>query len=264
VPDRFISDDDAERLLAGSADVAGVDGGLSDLARLLAAARQMDDPQDQAAADRLLPQLVALVHTGGPDSTHRRSAVIHKIVTGKVAAIAAATLLTAGVAAAAAGSMPASSSHANVAVPANASKPDTPTTDESIPETDDTEAPEALETADTETAATSDTTAIATEDAITASTPDSTPVGPDVTGPAQFGLCTAWSASGKPKNPDAIAFRNLIAAAGSADAVEGWCAPVLAEHEAAKTAAAAKGKSGETHGKSGETHGKSGEAHGKP
>jgi hypothetical protein len=101
---------------------------------------------------------------------------------------------------------------------------------------------------------------------------ESTPVGPDVTGPAQFGLCTAWSASGKPKNPGAIAFKNLSDAATAAgQTVEEFCAPVIAAHEAAHGAGNApagqgqdRGQSGQTHGQSGETHGKSGQPHGKP
>jgi len=55
-----------------------------------------------------------------------------------------------------------------------------------------------------------------------------TPAGPDTTGPAAFGLCTAWShakAHGTPSQ-QAVAFRNLAAAAGGASKVAAYCAAV--------------------------------------
>jgi hypothetical protein len=55
-----------------------------------------------------------------------------------------------------------------------------------------------------------------------------TPAGPDVTGPAAFGLCTAWAhakAHGTPSQ-QAEAFRNLAAAAGGTSNVTAYCAAV--------------------------------------
>ena len=55
-----------------------------------------------------------------------------------------------------------------------------------------------------------------------------TPAGPDATGPAAFGLCTAWAhakAHGTPSQ-QAAAFRNLAAAAGGASNVAAFCAAV--------------------------------------
>jgi hypothetical protein len=55
-----------------------------------------------------------------------------------------------------------------------------------------------------------------------------TPTGPDATGPAAFGLCTAWAhakAHGSP-GQQAVAFRNLTAAAGGASNVAAYCAAV--------------------------------------
>jgi len=55
-----------------------------------------------------------------------------------------------------------------------------------------------------------------------------TAVGPDATGPAAHGLCTAWSHA-KPAKRTAshsVAFRNLVTAAGGADKVEAYCASV--------------------------------------
>jgi hypothetical protein len=54
------------------------------------------------------------------------------------------------------------------------------------------------------------------------------PVGPDATGHAAYGLCTAWAqakADGTRKQK-AVAFRNLAAAAGGAGKVAAYCATV--------------------------------------
>ena len=54
------------------------------------------------------------------------------------------------------------------------------------------------------------------------------PVGPDATGPAAFGLCNAWAhakAHGT-SSQQAVAFRNLEAAAGGASNVAAYCAAV--------------------------------------
>jgi hypothetical protein len=55
-----------------------------------------------------------------------------------------------------------------------------------------------------------------------------TPAGPDATGPAAFGLCTAWAhakAHGT-SSQQAVAFRNLAAAAGGASNIAAYCAAV--------------------------------------
>jgi hypothetical protein len=64
-------------------------------------------------------------------------------------------------------------------------------------------------------------------------TPQATPartnaVGPDATGPAAFGLCTAYAhAKAHGTAPQkAVAFRNLAAAAGGAAKIAGYCATV--------------------------------------
>lgn len=55
-----------------------------------------------------------------------------------------------------------------------------------------------------------------------------TPVGPDATGPAAFGLCNAWThhqANGaKPTN--SVAFRNLATAAGGESKIAAYCATI--------------------------------------
>ncbi len=60
-----------------------------------------------------------------------------------------------------------------------------------------------------------------------------TPVGPDASGPAAFGLCTAWTqhqsngASTNGSADDSVAFKNLAAAAGGAGKVAAYCATIL-------------------------------------
>lgn len=58
--------------------------------------------------------------------------------------------------------------------------------------------------------------------------PATTPVGPDATGKAAYGLCTAYAAEqahGK-AGTHSIAFRNLATAAGGADKITAYCANV--------------------------------------
>lgn len=60
-------------------------------------------------------------------------------------------------------------------------------------------------------------------------TPTATPVGPDATGSAAYGLCTAFNrdrAQGK-VDENSVAFRNLAAAAGGAGKVPAYCATVV-------------------------------------
>jgi hypothetical protein len=60
--------------------------------------------------------------------------------------------------------------------------------------------------------------------------PSASPVGPDASGHAAYGLCTAWKhAHDSGRAANAPAFRNLIAAAGGADQVDGYCAAVFAK-----------------------------------
>ena len=74
-------------------------------------------------------------------------------------------------------------------------------------------------------------TASESEDAASArASVSATPVGPDASGPAAFGLCTAWTAhqsGGASTNPeDSVAFKNLATAAGGADKIAAYCATV--------------------------------------
>ena len=60
---------------------------------------------------------------------------------------------------------------------------------------------------------------------------DGAPVGPDASGSAAHGLCTAWQGIAKvekdqAKAKESVAFQNLVTAAGGEDKVEAYCADV--------------------------------------
>lgn len=63
------------------------------------------------------------------------------------------------------------------------------------------------------------------KDVKTTETTKETPVGPDATGPAAFGLCTAWSHAKDSANAaeKSIAFRNLATAADGEEGIADYC-----------------------------------------
>ena len=194
----FISGDDDDRLLAGHADIQ--DGELAGLASLFAALREPVRVNEAAGTKVLVAQMGKVVREGGSLTTSaRRKPRVARLLTGKVAAVAALSLFSASAAAAATGNLPDPVqrdvsrvlSRVGVNVPTPNSKPDTPST----PTTGHTET--------------------------------STPKGPDATGAAKHGLCTAYLADkANGKNPNAVAFKNLAQAAKDAgkETVEAYCA----------------------------------------
>ena len=194
----FISGDDDDRLLAGHADIQ--DGELAGLASLFAALREPVRVNEAAGTKVLVAQMGKVVREGGSLTTSaRRRPRVARLFTGKVAAVAALSLFSASAAAAATGNLPDPVqrdvsrvlSRVGVNVPTPNSKPDTPST----PTTGHTET--------------------------------STPKGPDATGAAKHGLCTAYLADkANGKNPNAVAFKNLAQAAKDAgkETVEAYCA----------------------------------------
>ncbi|MBE4718968.1 protein tyrosine phosphatase [Pseudarthrobacter sp. AB1] len=61
--------------------------------------------------------------------------------------------------------------------------------------------------------------------------PDATPVGPDATGPAAFGLCTAFTNGGL--DPASTAFESLATAANGGAGIAAYCKSVPAPGQAA-------------------------------
>jgi hypothetical protein len=58
-------------------------------------------------------------------------------------------------------------------------------------------------------------------------------VGPDATGPAAFGLCTAFTHGGLSKA--STAYTSLVKAAGSATGIPTYCATVVVAHNTTPT-----------------------------
>jgi hypothetical protein len=210
---RFITDDHAERLLAGHGDDG--DGELAFMASLFAAMRAPSQPGEVAGTDDLVARMATVVRKGGSTSDYRpqRRPVLAQLVTAKVAALAAVALFSAGAAAAATGHLPDplqrtvsnTFSHVGVDLPSPGDKPTTTT----------------LVATTTSTTGQSDTTTTPTTAVDTALAPA---VGPDATGPAKTGLCTAFL-NRHEKNLDPVAFRNLLAAATAAgQTVDEFCA----------------------------------------
>lgn len=100
-----------------------------------------------------------------------------------------------------------------------------------------------------------------TTSALDASTSASATKGPDATGPAAFGLCTAYTAGGL--NSHSVAYTALVAASGSTGvtAVTDYCASILSTHasNSHKPAPSSATSTDSTvqHGQSGTEHGKS-------
>jgi hypothetical protein len=264
-----ISNDDAERLLSGTSRVDEPHD-LADISEILAALRGPADPAELAGLHAALVAFkAAVVATEYNPSTARPPLMFRKRLTRKtLAAIGVVTLVSAG-AAAAGGLVPS---------PFSAARP-------SITKTTDADADDQDEVAETDAAET-ETDAVEAADDATVNTDQ----GPDVNGPAKFGLCTAFAARTKhddtttteagatpPAEPAETAdlplpFQKLSDAATAAgQSVADFCADAVpggTEHADAKSAddlsadASAPGKSGE-HGGS---HGKAGQhgGHGKP
>lgn len=135
------------------------------------------------------------------------------LLTSKAAAAAVGAVVVAGTAAAAV-TVPAALGHASDRPSATASDDETAT--------DDTSSPAADESTESESADDPTTEAAPTESASQ---------GPDATGPAAFGLCTAWAHGGlsyakaEKGNPAAAA---LVDAAGDGT-VEDYCTAVMLE-----------------------------------
>jgi len=198
---RFPTADDAERILTGAEPPA------DPLARLVAAMRSPATPAERAGSAGAVATIAGTVIAAQTSLTpNRRSRMLTPALSAKAAAIAVATLLAAGTAAAATGNLPDSAqqtvsdtlSHVGVSVP-------NPHADVNEP------------------------------DGATGKGPESAPgKGPDATGSAAYGLCTAYANREESTNPhtkrdDAVAFRNLAKAAADADkTVAELCADVTA------------------------------------
>jgi hypothetical protein len=84
---------------------------------------------------------------------------------------------------------------------------------------------------------------------------DSATQGPDATGPAAFGLCTAFTAGGL--NDGSVAYAALFNASSSAGSIADYCAPILAAKAATSHKPTSLPTQAADHDQVGKTHGQS-------
>jgi hypothetical protein len=185
----------AERLLTGRLDPADAPPGYALAAAALAAVSAPPDAEelaDQAAVVAVFAAAARSRPVGVRLLIPRRSQVLTKLLTVKVAAAVLGVLVTGGVAAAASGNLPAPAQQAAHALLGGAGVP----------------APAGATV-----------------------TTRAHPVGRDAPGLAERGLCRAWSAGQGGQHGgklDAPAFAALAKAAGGSDQIAGFCAKVTA------------------------------------
>jgi hypothetical protein len=245
--------DSLERLLDGRLDPGSAPPGYGGVARLLAAAAAPAAPEELAGEQQALAQFAA-VHSRPPTRASRRTAVPSKLFTMKAAAAAlVAVLSVGGVAAAATGLLPGRAHHVADRAPATtaastaghgvgAAVADLDTARQGLCRawqagegTDhgrrtDSVAFQALAAA----AGGADNVAAYCKDVTTGGSGASgqgraSAVGPDATASARVGLCRAWQAgtgADQGQRANSVAFQALVAAAGGADKVAGYCADV--------------------------------------
>ena len=195
-----ISDEDAERLLSG-APAMDDSAQVADLSSHLHALRSPADSSELTGLSTALGAYTAAVVTARPDSpTRRTSSMKKKRLTAKaLATVAAVTFVSAG-AAAAAGVVPTPFSAPRPSVTDSTDATDDDATEDTAadttavttaasPETEATEATEATDPAEADDAEAARSLDVEGEDA--------DGQGPDVNGPAKFGLCTAFAARTK-------------------------------------------------------------------
>ena len=209
------SADRSERLIAGLDAPDDLPDAGARVARLLAAlsaAAVVDDAADRAAVATIV---VAITHNPIPLTRSRRKNMIPQLLTAKAAAVTAALMFAGTAAAAATGALPDSAqsavartlSHVNVSVP----DPHENAKDRSSDRAQGHGADDQTNSGDHGSA-----------------------VGPDATGKAMRGLCTAWSArnatdADRGNSGNSIAFSNLRHAAHDAGMlVRDYCKDVAA------------------------------------
>jgi hypothetical protein len=200
-----------ERLLDGRLDPASAPPGYGGLARLLAAATAPAAPEELAGERQALAEFTAVLRSHPSTLSPRRTPVPRKVFTMKAAAAALVAVLSlGGVAAAASGLLPDQAS---------------PVADQAPATTGADAAAHGLGQA---AAANLGGTAQAGS---TAGQGRESAVGPDAHAAARAGLCRAWQAGqggDHGRRMDAVAFQALVAAAGGADKVAGYCEDVTA------------------------------------
>ena len=203
----FLSSDRSERIITGSTPIDDLPDESARVARLLTALRSTTPSGEGGEQEAVASLMAAIAAAPVPLDAARRHHMLRQLLTAKAVAATAAVLLLGTGAAAATGSLPDAAqgavshalSHVNVSVP----DPNDHASDRAHPGD------------------------------------HGTAVGPDATGPAMKGLCTAWAARGKDdsargNSADSVAFTNLRNTAHDAGMlVKDYCHDVLtAAHSA--------------------------------
>ncbi|MHB8438096.1 MAG: hypothetical protein ACYDD4_02910 [Acidimicrobiales bacterium] len=185
-----IDEGTAERLLTGHLDPEDAPPGFGHVASLVRVATGPANALELAGRQQTVAAMAAAIATSAgqvPASIPRGKRMIGKLLTLKTLGIAIpAMALTAGSAAAATGSLPAPAQAAAHSVLSDVGI--------SVPSGNDSSSSKA--------------------------------VGPDATGSAMYGLCTAYKANGGHANSHSVAFANLAKAAGGAANISTFCANV--------------------------------------
>ncbi len=219
---KFLLDDHtAERMLSGQVHPEDAPPGFSRAAHVLQAMRGPASSTELARGPSTVAQAATALRTSVPSLSYkgpmaqltRRSTMLTKLLTAKVAAIAVATVVSATAAAAATGSLPTAAQNAMSGALSHIGI--------SVPRGSQSQAP------GNTSQATSKHGAHGTAPSTTAHSAGAK--GPLVTGAAKYGLCTAYAArSSNPsstKGTNAVAFSNLEAAAKAAgESVNKFCA----------------------------------------
>lgn len=198
---RFLSPDRAERLLTGADAPDDLPDGAARVARLFSSLGSRGAAEDPTGEQRAITAIAAAIGQAPvPLTPHRRRRMLPQLLSAKAAAAAVAAILAGTTAAAAAGSLP---DPAQKAVSRTLSHVDI-----SVPSPDDQANDQVGDNADHAPADATDTG-------------NANATGPDATGPAMYGLCTAWAAGPSTANPNSrkassVAFSNLQKAADKA------------------------------------------------
>ncbi len=254
-----ISNEDAEHLLSGT---SGIDETLelADLSALISALRGPAEPAELAGLHSALVGFGAAVVTGQSHlPTARTRPMFKKLLTGKaIATIGIVTLASAGAAAAGGG----------VPNPFSSSRPSVATATPSDTDTDGAKNQIVVGDVTHE-----DTDSLESEDTTAADEG----LGPNVNGPAKFGLCTAYAAHTKHDDTttttvaaDAdsdlpVPFQSLSDAADEAgQTVAEFCADAVPGGKAEAPGQSGDNPSATAPGQSGEAQGNSSEDRGRP
>jgi hypothetical protein len=252
VPEHLIPEEQVEAILSGEDPGADLSELLAPVAALLGRAQQPPSPVEQLEVNAAIATIVEVRRAAIDELTSRRTRMLPAFSKRTAAIVVGVTLWSTIGVAAATGNLPLGISGGDTSGQSSLQElaDDTTTTTEATTTStsEATTTTEATTTSTSEVTTTTEATTTSTSEVTTTTaatsttTATSTPgtsvagpatsasvaargVGPDPNGPAKSGLCNAYLkglANGKPKNPNAPPWRNLLQAAGDGG-VEEFC-----------------------------------------